>query len=268
MPGAAEADGLANADAWRVHPLCGPADTRPAAFWGPERLDPTAWRELAARLVPDAEIAALLDALGDAGDVVDVGGGTGTLTQAIARRMPVTVIEPAGEQRAHLPPGITAHAGRAEALPFADRAFDAAIATWVLQYTDDPARAVDELARVARRRVVIVQAAPTNDLVTAYNQQAALAGLPAAHHGYLLTLAAERLAAAGFLVSFGHVAIRVAGSGADDDATAIADTLSRMHFADHPARGALAAAIRPRIAAQLAAHGSLCDDGVLLLGRR
>ena len=52
------------------------------------------------------ELAAILAALGDATDVVDVGGGTGLLTQTIAARVPVVVVEPAAEQRAHLPAGI------------------------------------------------------------------------------------------------------------------------------------------------------------------
>jgi SAM-dependent methyltransferase len=153
---------------WRDHPLCAPRDAMPARFWGPERLDPEAWRELASVLAPDTEIAALLAALDGATDVVDVGGGTGLITQAIAARMPVVVVEPAPEQRAHLPAGITALAGRAESIPLDDGAADAAIATWVLQYRDDPMRAVSELARAARRRVAIAQAAPGNELVEVY----------------------------------------------------------------------------------------------------
>jgi SAM-dependent methyltransferase len=249
---------------WTSHPLCAPAAPWPAAFWGPERLDPAAWRELAALISPDAEIAALLGALGDATDVVDVGGGTGLLTRAIAARMPVVVIEPADEQRAHLPPGITARAGRAEALPLPDGACDAAIATWVLQYTDDPLRAVDELARVARRRVAVVQAAPGNDLVEVYNREAAVAGLPPAHHGWLLAHAAARLEAAGFAVALQRVAIDVPGAGAH----ALADLLSRLHFAAHHQRAAMVAATRPLIADRLAARGALADDGVVLSARR
>jgi SAM-dependent methyltransferase len=237
----------------------------PARFWGPEQLDPSAWRELAARLDPGVEIAALLDALGDASDVVDVGGGTGLITQAIAARVPVLVIEPADEQRAYLPAGITARVGRAEALPLADRAHDAAIATWVLQYTDDPARAVDELARVARRRVVIVQAAPGNDLVAIYNREAAVAELPSAHHGYLLAEAAERLERAGFAVMLERVAIPLPAT--QNEAAAIADTLARLHFASHPQLADMIAVTTPIIAERLA-RGALSDDGVLLRASR
>jgi SAM-dependent methyltransferase len=224
-------------------------------------LDPAAWRELAALLSPEAEIAALLAALGDATDVVDVGGGTGLITQAIARRMPVLVIEPAEEQRAHLPAGITARAGRAEALPLPDHAHDAALATWVLQYTDDPMRAVAELARVARRRVVIVQAAPSNDLVDIYNLEAAVAGLPPAHHGYLLAHAAAQLATAGFCVELERVAVAVP---APRGARGLADVLARLHFTGHPALPEMIAATEPVIAKRLGAAGVLSDDGVVL----
>lgn len=244
---------------WSDHPLCGPAATMPARFWGPEHLDPSAWRELAASLSPEAEIAAILDALGDSSDVVDVGGGTGLITQTIASRMPVLVIEPAAEQRAHLPHGISARAGRAESLPLHDASYDAAIATWVLQYTDDPLRAVAELLRVARRRVVIVQAAPDNDLVDVYNALAKIAGLPAAHHGWLLASAAELLERAGFRVALERVPVAVPPRPVRH----LADMLGRLHFAGHAKLAEMIAATEPLIADRLA-KGTLADDGVLL----
>jgi SAM-dependent methyltransferase len=242
---------------WFEHPLCAPQGTMPARFWGPERLDPSAFRELAAALDPGAEIAALCEALADATDVVDVGGGTGLIAQAIAAHVPVTVIEPAPEQRAHLPAGISALSGRAEAVPLSDGAADAAIATWVLQYCDDPLRAIDELARVARRRVCIVQAAPGNDLVAIYNLEAAVAGVLPAHHGWLLATAATRLEAAGFTVALRRVAIPVRGVSAD--------TLARLHFAAHPDRTRMVLATAPYLAAR---GGVLADDGVVLAAVR
>ncbi|MBP6846399.1 MAG: class I SAM-dependent methyltransferase [Kofleriaceae bacterium] len=251
---------------WREHPLCASPTPWPARFWGPERLDPTAWRELAGRLIIDDEIARLCAVLAGADRVIDVGGGTGLLTQALAAQVaPVTIVEPSAEQRAHLPPGLTAIAGRAEAVPLPDASADAAIATWVLQYCDDPAQAVRELARLARRRVAIVQAAPDNHLVDIYNAEAAIAGLPPAHHGWLLALAAETLGAAGFAIELTRVRapVRVAPAEAD----AVADTLARLHFAGHPALAAMRTATAPMIAA-FARGGSLVDDGVLLLARR
>ncbi len=49
----------------------------PSAFWGPEKLDSAAFVELVALFSPDVEIAAILVALKDIKQVVDVGGGTG-----------------------------------------------------------------------------------------------------------------------------------------------------------------------------------------------
>jgi SAM-dependent methyltransferase len=244
---------------WAAHPLCAPRAAMPARFWGPERCDPAAWRELAATLEPAAEIAALLATLADATDVVDVGGGTGLLARAIAARAPVTIVEPQAEQRAHLPPGLRAIAGRAEAVPLPDGAADAAIATWVLQYCDDPLAAVRELARVARRRVAIVQAAPDNDLVEIYNREADVAGVPRAHHGWLLAHAAAILEATGFTVELARVPIAARG--------VTADTLARLHFAAAPAelRAAMVAATTPYVASR---GGALSDDGVVLSASR
>jgi SAM-dependent methyltransferase len=177
----------------------------------------------------------------------------------------VLVIEPSAAQREHLPPGITAREGRIEALPLPDHAYDAALATWVLQYTDDPMRAVAELARVARRRVVIVQAAPDNELVEVYNIEAAIAGQPRAHHGYLLAGAAERLERAGFAVELSRVHVAVPSPRG---ARALADTFARMHFWQHAKLAELIAATEPVIAKLLADKGHVTDDAVVLAARR
>lgn len=251
---------------WREHPLCAATVAWPERFWGPERLDPEAWRALVPLLEPALELDALCAALAGATDVLDVGGGTGLITQAIARRVgPVTIVEPSAEQRAHLPPGLTAIAGRAEAVPRPDRSADAAVATWVLQYTDDPARAVAELARVARHRVAIVQAAPGNDLVDVYNLEAAIAGLPPAHHGWLLATAATTLEDAGFSVELVRVPTPVRFP--DGGPAALAGVLARLHFADHPRCAAMPAATAPLLATR-ARDGAVADDGVLLVARR
>jgi len=258
---------------WRDHPLCASDVAWPARFWSPERLDPSAWREMSSRLDPRVEIDALIAALAPSSPrrVLDVGGGTGLLTRALASRFGgCLVIEPSAAQVAELPAGLVVARGRAEALPIATASIDAAVATWVLQYTDDPAASVRELARVIAPRgaVAIVQAAPGNDLVDVYNDEARVVGLAPAHHGYLLALAAEALEAAGFAVALARVpvALRVA----PDDAALVADVLARLHFADHPAaaRAAMIAATTPRIAAAVRARGALCDDGVLLTAAR
>jgi SAM-dependent methyltransferase len=250
--------------AWRDHPLCGPAAAFPDRFWGPERMDSDAFVEMASLLSTETELAAITSALAGVTDVVDIGGGTGLITQAIARIAPVRVIEPDPEQRAHLPPGITVQDGRAEHLPVADRGTDAAVITWVMQYCDDPLQAIKELVRVARRRVVIVQAAPTNDLVTIYNTEAAIAGDRPAHHGWLLAHAAQALEAAGFTVELAPLAIPLR---APASAAALADTLVRMHFRGHAKIRAMIDATLPIIEERLAA-GGLCDDGAMLVARR
>lgn len=251
---------------WRAHPLCRGSVAWPARFWGPERIDPDAWRALVPLLEPAVEIDALCEALAGVEDVVDVGGGTGLITRAIAARVgPVTIVEPSEAQRAHLPAGLQAIAGRAEAVPLPDGAAAAAVATWVLQYTEDPAQAAAELARVARERVVIVQAAPDNDLVDVYNAEAAIAGTEPAHHGWILATAAEVLEARGFAVSLARVPTPVRFP--DGGAEALADVLARLHFAGHPRIEAMRAATAPMIAAR-AKDGAVADDGVLLVARR
>jgi SAM-dependent methyltransferase len=259
---------------WRDHPLCASQAPWPARFWGPETLDPGAWRELADRLDPRAELDMLLDLLArargadGARHVLDVGGGTGLLTRAIAARAACTVVEPSAAQIAGLPASLRVVRGRAEALPARDGAVDGAVATWVLQYCDDPDAAVRELARVVAPRgvVAIVQAAPDNDLVAIYNDEARVAGQPPAHHGFLLARAAELLARAGFKVALERIAIPM--RAAPDEAPVIADFLARLHFAGHARMDEMVAATTPRIEAAARARGALRDDGVLLSGRR
>lgn len=247
---------------WFDHPLCAPRDRLPTRFWGPEAFNPAAFGELVPLIDPSHELTAIVAALGDVRSVVDVGGGGGLIARTIAERVPVTVIDPSPEQLAGLPETITAIAGRAEALPIGERSCDGALATWVLQYTSDPDRAVDELARIARDRVVIVQAAPTNDLVAIYNAQAAVAGVPPAHHGFLLARAAERLERAGFEVELVAVAIPLAATPTEH----LASMLARLHFAGHHRHPAIAAAAQVAIC-ELAGR-PLCDDGVVLRASR
>jgi hypothetical protein len=256
----------ARLERWREHPLCAPRAAMPERYWGPERLDPAAFAELVELLSPDAEIAALVRALDGVTEIVDVGGGTGLVSRAFAERCPVIVVEPSAAQRARLPPELVVLDGRAEAVPLGDSGADAAIATWVLQYTSDPITAIDELERVARRRVAIVQAAPDNDLVAIYNRAAEVAGAPPAHHGWLLSHAATRLELAGLKVTLEPISIPVCPP--PGGAPALAELLVRLHFAGHPATEAMVAATGGYIAARLAEAGALSDDAVLLVARR
>ncbi|HEV7773882.1 MAG TPA: class I SAM-dependent methyltransferase [Conexibacter sp.] len=113
----------------------------------------------ALRRNPDPTIAAAIDAaLGDARSVLNVGAGTGSY-EPVNRE--VVAIEPSAvmiAQRAtHVAPAIQASA---DALPFADDSFDAAMAIFSDHHWPDREAGFRELRRVARRRVVIVNADP------------------------------------------------------------------------------------------------------------
>jgi SAM-dependent methyltransferase len=99
--------------------------------------------------------AAVHAALGDARTVVNVGAGTGSY-EPVA--LDVVAVEPSPVMRAQRPPGAAPCVdARAEALPFPDGAFDAAMAVLSDHHWGDRAAGLRELRRVARDRVVVVQ---------------------------------------------------------------------------------------------------------------
>lgn len=103
---------------------------------------------------PDPRIAARIEtALGDASTVVNVGAGSGSYEPA---GRAVTAVEPSAEMIAQRPadsaPVIQAGA---EALPFADDSFDAAMAVLTVHHWDDLDAGLGELRRVARRIVLV-----------------------------------------------------------------------------------------------------------------
>jgi ubiquinone/menaquinone biosynthesis C-methylase UbiE len=88
---------------------------------------------------------------------LDVGCGPGGLAAVLADRLGpanVSAVDPSGPFveacRARLPEVDVRVAG-AEALPFADGAFDATLSQLVVNFIDDPERGVREMARVTRR---------------------------------------------------------------------------------------------------------------------
>jgi SAM-dependent methyltransferase len=103
----------------------------------------------------DARIAARIwAALGDARTVVNVGAGTGSYEPP---DRDVTAVEPSAVMRAQRRPGAAPVLdARAEALPFADGAFDAAMAVLTLHHWGDWRTGCAELRRVARDRVVVL----------------------------------------------------------------------------------------------------------------
>jgi SAM-dependent methyltransferase len=103
---------------------------------------------------PDPRIAAaIVDALGDARTVVNVGAGIGAYEPTDRK---VLAVEPSETMLAQRP-GAAAPAiqASAEELPLADDSFDAALAVNTVQHWADLRAGLRELRRVARRRVVV-----------------------------------------------------------------------------------------------------------------
>ncbi len=111
---------------------------------------------------PDPHIFACIDqALGGAKSVLNVGAGAGSY-EPVDRE--VTAVEPSASMRAQRPRHLSvALEASAEALPFADRSFDASMATFTVHQWRDLAAGLAEMRRVTRGTVVILTCDP--DLV-------------------------------------------------------------------------------------------------------
>jgi len=93
-------------------------------------------------------------ALGNAETVLNVGAGTGSYEPCDRW---VLAVEPSATMRALRPPDAApALAARAEALPFDDDSFDAAMACITVHHWEPPAAGLAELRRVARGPVVVL----------------------------------------------------------------------------------------------------------------
>lgn len=103
---------------------------------------------------PDRRIASLIEhALADATSVVNIGAGTGAYEP---QRHAVVAVEPSAALRAARPPSAApVVAARAESLPFADDAFDAAMGVLTMHHWSDVTLGLAEMRRVARLRVVL-----------------------------------------------------------------------------------------------------------------
>jgi len=108
---------------------------------------------------PDPRIAAAIcSALDDAATVLNVGAGAGAYEPPDRE---VVALEPSEVMIAQRPPGAAPVVrGRAEELPFEDRAFDAVMAVLSDHHWTDRRRGFAELRRVARSRVVLFNANP------------------------------------------------------------------------------------------------------------
>jgi SAM-dependent methyltransferase len=94
------------------------------------------------------------------GKVVDVGCGSGILTEELASRVgaenvaaadPSPLLEACRERV----PGADVRSGTAEGLPWPDDSFDAALAQLVLHFLDEPVVGLAEMRRVTRPRGVV-----------------------------------------------------------------------------------------------------------------
>ena len=104
---------------------------------------------------PDPRIQRLINAaLGDAQTIVNVGAGTGNYEPADRR---LVAVEPSlamlNQRRAGAAPAIRAVA---EALPFGDQTFEAALVILTLHHWTDLASGLSELRRVASRQVILL----------------------------------------------------------------------------------------------------------------
>ena len=104
---------------------------------------------------PDPRIAqAVLDALGDAKTVLNVGAGAGSYEPTDRE---VTAVEPSESMRAQRPAHLSkAIAATAENLPFPDKSFDASMASVTVHQWPNLAKGLAEMRRVTRGPVVIM----------------------------------------------------------------------------------------------------------------
>jgi SAM-dependent methyltransferase len=137
---------------------------------------------------------------------LDVGCGPGALTTELVRRLratAVTAVDPseqfaAAAKERHR--GVDVRVAAAEALPFADGEFDAALAQLVVHFLDDPVRGLAEMARVTREAGVVAACvwdhaggqtplAPFWDAVHELDpNEAGESGLAGGHEGHLTEL--------------------------------------------------------------------------------
>lgn len=108
---------------------------------------------------PEPRIAALIiAALGKAESVLNVGAGAGSYEPTDRQ---VTAVEPSASMRGQRPPHLcVAINATAESLPFADRQFDASMATFTIHQWRNVPAGLAEMRRVTRGPVVILSCNP------------------------------------------------------------------------------------------------------------
>ena len=119
----------------------------------------TTGRAYTATRRPDPRIAArLIDALGDAGSVANVGAGAGAYEP---RDRLVVAVEPSWTMIRQRDPGAAVVIrATAEELPLGDASIDAVMAVFTVHHWSERERALAEVRRVARRRAVFFTCDP------------------------------------------------------------------------------------------------------------
>ena len=168
-------------------------------------------------LLADTQERVLAEFLGalDGVQVLDVGTGTGRAAIALARRGARVTGVDASREMLGVAQGRASSAGvdvrfdvgDAHALPFADRSFDAAVSLRVLMHTPGWSKALGELCRVSRTRVVFdyPSALSLAALQAAARRTAAALGLKTeAYRVFRPGRIAAELAAHGFQIAKTH----------------------------------------------------------------
>ncbi len=108
---------------------------------------------------PDPRIGAYIDrALGSVRRVLNVGAGAGSYEPS---DRDVTAVEPSEAMRSQRPPHLSVAINAvAEALPFADRQFEASMATFSIHQWTDVERGLAEMRRVTRGPVIVLTCDP------------------------------------------------------------------------------------------------------------
>lgn len=106
---------------------------------------------------PKAAIVASAACLGAGGRILDVGAGTGHLTEAFRRRGHEVVALDAAPEMLRRNPARIRLLGDAARLPFPDASFDLVVEANLLHHVEDPAAVLAEMGRVSRGAVAAVE---------------------------------------------------------------------------------------------------------------
>ncbi|KJK50373.1 hypothetical protein UK23_11210 [Lentzea aerocolonigenes] len=248
-------------------------------YRGPHALSNRGWLDFVARLERREEIALVRSLTSGNSRALDVGGGTGELTHAVAVQLGgCTAVEPHTDRATRLrETGIEILPGSAEELPFDDGTFDVVLANWILPYVTDLEASVREIGRVAdlshpEAKVVFIGGAPDNELVALLNETCVpVAGEPPDDQGYLLAVAEEVLGRQGFSrfdLYRTEAALHFPEADLDDRVRAAARTLVNFWYEEHPAAPEMLTAVEPALRRHFARRPhAVGDQGVVLVAR-